>query len=165
MVWPKLGDGPTGQSCRRSLGLAEPPCVYTPSEGVPGMLKISGRCECGAVSFEATGVRETVTVCHCSQCRRTSGHLWASTHAPFDSVTFLEDRGLRWFASSETAKRGFCQHCGSSLFYRMNDETGIGIAAGCIDDTSDLRLGKHIFVSSKADYYPEPDDAPLFRED
>nr|WP_272214715.1 hypothetical protein [Marinicella sp. W31]MDC2880044.1 hypothetical protein [Marinicella sp. W31] len=49
---------------------------------------IKGRCECGAVAFEVDEVRDTVTVCHCSQCRRTSGHLWASTHAPFDKLFF-----------------------------------------------------------------------------
>lgn len=120
---------------------------------------ISGRCECGSVAFQVPKVRETVTVCHCSQCRRTSGHLWASTHAPFDSVTFIKDEGLEWYASSATAKRGFCKNCGSSLFYRMNDEAGIGIAAGCLDDTSGLRIGKHIFVTDKGDYYADPDDS------
>ncbi|TCT36164.1 GFA family protein [Martelella mediterranea] len=124
---------------------------------------IKGRCECGAVAFEVDAVRDTVTVCHCSQCRRTSGHLWASTHAPFDKLTFLNDEGLRWYASSDTAKRGFCAQCGSSLFYRMNDETGIGIAAGCLDDTSALRIGKHIFVADKGDYYSLPDDAEILK--
>jgi hypothetical protein len=107
-------------------------------------------------------VRDTVTVCHCSQCRRTSGHLWASTHAPFDALTFIEDEGLQWYASSEDATRGFCNRCGSSLFYRMNGEDGVGIAAGCLEDTSNLRIGKHIFVAYKGDYYPEPDDAKIF---
>ena len=121
---------------------------------------IKGRCECGAVAFEVENVRDTVTVCHCSQCRRTSGHLWASTHAPFDQLTFLNDEGLRWYASSDHAKRGFCTHCGSSLFYRMNDEEGIAIAAGCLDDDSGLTVGKHIFVADKGRYYEIGDGAP-----
>ncbi|WP_108879999.1 GFA family protein [Anderseniella sp. Alg231-50] len=125
---------------------------------------IKGRCECGSVRFEVNAVRQTVTVCHCSQCRRTSGHLWASTHAPFDSVKFTSDSGLQWYASSTTAKRGFCKTCGSSLFYRMNDEDGIGIAAGCLEDAGDMAMGKHIFVADKGDYYPVPDDAPVFRQ-
>jgi len=106
-----------------------------------------------------TGCRETVTVCHCSQCRRTSGHLWASTHAPFDRVEFSETRGLRWYASSPDAKRGFCAECGSSLFYRMNEEAGIGIAAGCLDRPTGMRIGKTIFLQDKGDYY-ETVDAP-----
>lgn len=118
---------------------------------------LNGRCECGKVSFNVVSPRATVTVCHCSQCRRTSGHLWASTHASFDNVKFNSDEGLVWYASSKIAKRGFCRHCGSSLFYRMNDEDGIGIAVGCLDSPTHLRLGKHIFVDSKGDYYAIPD--------
>jgi len=121
---------------------------------------ITGRCECGAVAFEVPSVRSEVTFCHCSQCRRTSGHQWAATNAPFETLTFTRDDGLTWYASSDVAKRGFCNRCGSSLFYRMNDEDGIGIAAGCIDDPNDLTPGKHIFVKDKANYYEIADDAP-----
>ena len=121
---------------------------------------VRGRCECGKVKFNVDTPRETITICHCSQCRRTSGHLWASTHAPYDRVEFLNDEGLEWFTSSDTAKRGFCKHCGSSLFYRMNDEDGIGIAAGCLESPTRMHLGKHIFVASKGDYYDISDEAP-----
>lgn len=121
---------------------------------------IKGRCDCGAVSFEVETVRDTVTICHCGQCRRTSGHLWASTHAAYDSVQFTNDQGLEWYRSSDFASRGFCRNCGSSLFYRMNDEAGVGIAAGCLDLPTGLTTGKHIFVKDKGDYYEIADNAP-----
>ena len=120
----------------------------------------TGRCECGDVAFEVTGLRETVTFCHCGQCRRTSGHHWAATRALINQLVFTQDKGLRWYASSDWAKRGFCGTCGSSLFYRMNDEDGIGIAAGCIDTPNDLTPGKHIFCADKGAYYEIADDAP-----
>ncbi|GGB32632.1 aldehyde-activating protein [Roseibium aquae] len=119
-----------------------------------------GGCECGQVRFEVRDVRETVTVCHCSQCRRTSGHLWASTKAPFEKLRFTADTGLSWYASSGFAKRGFCKFCGSSLFYRLNDEEGIAIAAGCLDTPTNLEVSKHIFVKDKADYYDITDGLP-----
>lgn len=125
---------------------------------------IKGGCECGAVRFEVPTVRDTVTVCHCSQCRRTSGHLWASTKALFEDVAFTATEGLVWYASSTFAKRGFCKHCGSSLFYRMNDEEGLGIAAGCLDDDKGLKIGKHIFVAHKGRYYEIGDGAPQIDE-
>ncbi len=121
---------------------------------------VKGRCDCGAVSFEVEAVRETVTICHCSQCRRTSGHLWAATHAAYDKVNFTSDQGLEWYHSSDFAKRGFCKNCGSSLFYRMNDEEGIGIAAGCLDLPTALKTGRHIFVKDKGDYYEIAGNAP-----
>lgn len=121
---------------------------------------IKGRCECGSVEFEVPTVRETVTVCHCSQCRRISGHLWAATHAPFDDLIFIKQDGLTWYKSSDWAKRGFCNTCGTSLFYRMNDEDGIGIAAGCLENADHLTIGKHIFVKDKGAYYTIPAEEP-----
>ena len=121
---------------------------------------ITSRCECGAVAFAVDEVRPTVTFCHCSQCRRTSGHVWASTHAPFSAVTFTADAGLTWYASSDFAERGFCNRCGSSLFYRLTGKDDLGIAAGCIDMPTGLTPGKHIFVADKGDYYTIADDAP-----
>lgn len=121
---------------------------------------LRGQCECGGVAFSVTGARPTVTMCHCGQCRRFSGHHWAATNAPFDQVTFTSDATLTWYASSDWAKRGFCSTCGSSLFYRMNDEPGIGIAAGCLDLPTGMTPGKHIFVADKGDYYTIADDAP-----
>jgi hypothetical protein len=119
---------------------------------------LKGRCDCGEVCFDVKDARDTVTVCHCSQCRRTSGHLWAATRANFDDVIFSKDAGLEWYRSSSLAKRGFCKHCGSSLFYRMNDEEGVGIAAGCLDTPTKLQIDKHIFVEDKGDYYEIKDD-------
>ncbi|AJE47640.1 GFA family protein [Celeribacter indicus] len=123
---------------------------------------VRGRCDCGGVRFELPAVRDTVILCHCSQCRRISGHVWASTEAPFDSLTFIAGDSLRWYASSDRATRGFCATCGSSLFYRRNGAAGLAIAAGCLEDTTGMRIGKHIFVADKGDYYPRPEDAPAF---
>lgn len=114
---------------------------------------LNGSCECGKVRFDVAAVRRSVTICHCSQCRRLSGHLWAATHAPFDSLRFTSDEGLSWYISSDFAKRGFCRFCGSSLFYRMQGEDAVGIAVGCLNDTSGLTVGRHVFVKDKGDYY------------
>lgn len=121
---------------------------------------VAGSCECGEVTFGVDKVRPEVTFCHCSQCRRVSGHHWAATHAPFSAVTFTNDTGLRWYDSSDWAQRGFCGTCGSTLFYRMKNEDDLGIAAGCIDTPGVLKPGKHIFVADKGDYYDIAGDAP-----
>ena len=38
------------------------------------LLDMSGGCYCGGVRFRAKGVKPQVTECHCSQCRKQSGH-------------------------------------------------------------------------------------------
>ena len=125
-----------------------------------GAVVVKGRCECGAVAFEVAAARDTITFCHCSQCRRTSGHYWASTRAATSVVTFIKDDSLAWYSSSESARRGFCRLCGSSLFYQPDGADHLGIAAGCLDLPTGMGPGKHIFTASAGDYYKIPDDAP-----
>ena len=121
---------------------------------------VKGRCECGQVSFEVTGARDTVTFCHCSQCRRTSGHYWAATRAQTADLVFRADAGLTWYQSSDRARRGFCKFCGSSLFYQPVGAEHIGIAAGCLDQPTGMTPGQHIFTADAGDYYTIPADAP-----
>ena len=124
------------------------------------MTTLTGQCECGSVAFTVKNPRTEVTFCHCGQCRRTSGHFWSATNAKFEYVVFTKDSSLKWYASSDWAKRGFCSECGSSLFYRMNEEEGIGIAVGAFDDTTGFTPGMHIFVKDKGNYYEIADGIP-----
>lgn len=112
-----------------------------------------GRCECGQVAYTLEGPLTPVTYCHCSQCRRLSGHHWAATSVPSDKLHFTNDAGLKWFASSDWARRGFCGDCGAMLFYEMKDEGRTSVAAGSLDAPTGLVPGKHIFVADKGDYY------------
>jgi hypothetical protein len=36
-----------------------------------------GSCACGAIKFEVTGALEGCDACHCTQCRKQSGHFCA----------------------------------------------------------------------------------------
>ena len=120
----------------------------------------SGACLCKSVSYEFEADVSGVTACHCSQCRRTSGHYWAAFHVPLDAFHFVRSEGLAWYASSDHAKRGFCTRCGSSLFYQLEGEASINVAPGTLDAPTGLCLSRHIFVGSKGDYYEIMDDLP-----
>ncbi|MEL7114687.1 MAG: GFA family protein [Pseudomonadota bacterium] len=114
------------------------------------------------MAFTVAKMRETVTYCHCGQCRKMSGHVLALTRADLADITFTSDATLTWYASSEGARRGFCGQCGATLFFQPQGAEHYGIAAGCFDAPTGLRTGKHIFINDKGDYYPTPGDAPLF---
>lgn len=73
-----------------------------------------GSCLCGAITYTAHGQAGAPAACHCSQCRKVSGHVWASSYVDDDKLEITGD--VRWFQSSDTAKRGFCATCGSALF-------------------------------------------------
>lgn len=119
-----------------------------------------GSCLCGAVSFEVTGTLHPPDACHCSQCRKQSGHYWASTDVPRAAVTIHGADNLTWFRSSETVQRGFCSTCGSFLFWDPVHKDKIAIAMGAFDPPTDTRLRIHIHVADKGDYYDITDGLP-----
>ena len=119
-----------------------------------------GGCLCGAVRYEVRGRLRDIVACHCTQCRKSTGHYYAATAARRENFTLTEQRGLRWYRSSAAARRGFCGECGSVLFWDNREYPHISITAGSLYEPTDLVLVKHIFVAEKGDYYTIADGLP-----
>jgi len=120
----------------------------------------SGGCLCGAVRYEVRGPLRPIVMCHCRQCRRTTGHLMAATAARRADFRLLTADGLKWYDSSAHARRGFCGNCGATLFWEALGRDYLSIAAGTLDDASGLAIACHIFVADKGAYYEITDPAP-----
>ena len=67
---------------------------------------------------------------------------------------------LTWYASSEKVRRGFCARCGASLLWDALAKPTIAVAMGALDGPTESRLGLHIFVAEKGDYYELADGVP-----
>ena len=120
----------------------------------------TGSCLCGAVRFAVGGALTPPDACHCSQCRRQSGHYWASTDLPRERLTVTGEEHVTWYRSSERVRRGFCSACGSVLFWDAVGWHKIAIAMGAFDKPTGTHLEKHIFVADKGDYYDIADGLP-----
>jgi hypothetical protein len=107
----------------------------------------AGGCMCGAVRYEVHGPLRPIVMCHCSQCRRVTGHFMAATAARRSDFKLLSADELQWYKSSHEARRGFCGRCGSTLFWDGNGLDYLSIAAGTLDDASGLAVACHIFVA------------------
>jgi hypothetical protein len=127
------------------------------SESLPAR---GGGCLCGAVRYEVRGKLRPVVMCHCTQCRRMTGHVMAATAARRADFRLVADGELSWYRSSATARRGFCARCGSTLFWEGVGRDYVSIAAGTLDDASGLTIACHIFVAEKGAYYEIADAAP-----
>ena len=119
-----------------------------------------GSCLCGAVRFEVHSPLRMPDACHCTACRKQSGHYWVSGNVPREAFVLSADQGLRWYQSSDEVRRGFCSICGSSLFWDPIRHPFIAVAMGALDDPSGTQLAKHIFVADKGDYYELTDGLP-----
>lgn len=119
-----------------------------------------GGCLCGAVRYRHEGSLRDVVACHCRQCRRTSGHFVAATQGMANALSLIEDAGLQWYESSPGVSRGFCNRCGSSLFWKRAGSGRISIMAGTLDSPTGLRLIRQIHVADRGDYYRIDPDLP-----
>jgi hypothetical protein len=119
-----------------------------------------GSCLCGRVSFVVTGELGAPDACHCVQCRKQSGHYFASANVPRTQLAITGQENLSWYQSSTKVRRGFCATCGSTLFWDPMARDGIGVAMGAFDTPTSTQLEMHIFVAEKGDYYTIADGLP-----
>jgi hypothetical protein len=84
----------------------------------------------------------------------------AATAARRSEFTLVAGSGLRWYASSPAARRGFCAVCGATLFWDRPERDSISIAAGTLDTPSGARIVQHIHTADKGDYYTLADGLP-----
>ena len=119
-----------------------------------------GACLCGAVTYRVAGPLAPVVGCHCRMCRQQTGHFLASTSVERANLALSGSENLRWYASSETARRGFCGQCGSVLFWESDASSRIAIAMGGFDQPTGVEWDKHIFVADKGYYYEIDDGVP-----
>lgn len=125
----------------------------------------SGSCLCRRVRYRVRGPLRPVVYCHCSQCRKTSGHFVAATAASSDRLDIDDDGGLCWYRSSDIAERGFCRHCGSSLFWKPEHGAYVAIMAGTLETPTHLRASEHIHTADASDYYVLTDGLPQCRHE
>ena len=119
-------------------------------------------CLCEGVKIKIKGKLRHVINCHCSQCLKTHGNYAAYTACLEDNIIFINKKTLKWYKSSNIAKRGFCSKCGASIFYKLLKSKKISIAAGMFRNPTKLKTHSNIFTKDKLDYYKLVSRIPKF---
>ena len=119
-----------------------------------------GSCECGSIQFTAQGPLRSVNTCHCTQCRKSSGHFGAFIRIETEKLDVTPSDDLTWFSSTDRAKKAFCKQCGSSLFWVLEGRDNWSVMAGAFDDDIPVTLEAHLFTSEKPTYYTLKDGLP-----
>jgi hypothetical protein len=129
------------------------------------MKKLTGKCLCGAISYEITGELGAIYNCHCSKCRRWHGAAFR-TRASVKSSSFKWLSGeehLSKYDSSDNITKTFCRICGSALISLIKDNPEfIGLPLGGLEEDPGTRTIANIFVSSKAPWYEITDGIPQY---
>ena len=125
---------------------------------------LTASCLCKGVKIKTNGRHRNVSNCHCIQCRKTHGIYGAYSKVKDKDIKYLNKKTLTWFKSSKNAKRGFCNKCGASIFFKFKNTDNISIAAGMFDKPTKLKTMRNIFIGSKSDFYKITDGLTKFNK-
>lgn len=105
-----------------------------------------GRCLCGKVKVKAEQVVLRAGVCHCLYCQKWSGGplftVDCGTEVKLEGSCFVST-----FNSSDWAERGFCNNCGTHLFYRLKQNSQYFMPVGLFEQLKDLVFDHHILLN------------------
>ncbi len=123
-----------------------------------------GGCHCGAVRYEVNGEPQHVALCHCNDCRKSSGApmvAWAAFTE--DQFKLVEGEPVT-FNSSGSAMRSFCPKCGSGLYYRNAEFLPgiVDIQSATLDDPEALPPGAHIQTAERLGWMETAHSLPAF---
>lgn len=113
---------------------------------------LKGSCLCGRVKATITKTNPHIGACHCHMCRKWGGSAFLGIDCQ-DNVSFEGEDNVQVYNSSQWAERGFCQQCGTHLFYRLKDNNHYHIPAGIFDDVENFIFDTEVFIEEKPNYY------------
>ncbi|MCZ4354483.1 GFA family protein [Roseovarius aestuarii] len=123
-------------------------------------MSIKSHCLCGAAQITVEGANDAgVSACHCYNCQRWSGALFASFEAAARNVTYTGP--ITRYRSSQIAERAFCATCGSNLWIRdVADGSPYDLMAGLFPDAATFPLTSEIYIDQAPAYVPLKGDHP-----
>lgn len=129
-------------------------------------LPFTGRCQCGALSFESAAAPLFTVNCFCRDCQRTSGAPYVSTlRVPEATLAISGEvrRSSRIGDSGDEVENGFCAVCGSRMFsFAKSMPDSVGLFATSLDDPSWYRPQFSIYASRAPHWHVLDTSAPAF---
>jgi hypothetical protein len=132
------------------------------------MSDFTGRCLCGAVSFSITPPTLFFAHCHCGFCREAHGAAFVSWVGAAEERFRLRpgSHEPRWYQSSAQSRRGFCENCGTTLFFASSVCPGeIHVTRTAIESAIDREPQCHVFYDQHAAWITLGDKLPRHTAD
>ena len=129
--------------------------------------KISGRCLCGAVSYEGQVEPIFAAKCYCTECRKTSG-TGHSAHLAVPKAAIRVNGPVTAYTSPADSgnlkTRAFCPTCGSSI-YSVNEAMmpgAIFLRGSTLDDPELFLPQASVYASRAPSWDPVSTQIPAF---
>ncbi len=121
---------------------------------------ITGGCQCGAVRFSTTKLKDNAHICHCRMCQKAVGNFFAAlVSTPKESLTWTRGTPAH-FRSSADVDRGFCAACGTPLFFDNIHWDDIGLMIGALDDPKAIKPISQDSIESRMPWFSEIAQVP-----
>ena len=96
-------------------------------------------CACGQLRITVHGAPRGVGVCHCLECQRRTGSVFAAL-ASFEAPFEVAGHATEYVRAGDAGARfrfRFCPTCGSTVFHTEEGVEGsVGVAVGAFGDPS-----------------------------
>jgi hypothetical protein len=117
-------------------------------------MKVTGRCHCGQISFEAEVDPDRVTVCHCTDCQTLTGTAFRTNVASLPGSFVLKSGTPKTYIktaeSGHKRAHGFCPDCGTPLYSTaaVANPPSYGLRVGTLDRGAELPPVRQIWCRS-----------------
>jgi len=131
-----------------------------------------GGCACRAVRYQLTSKPMIVDACHCRDCQRITGGVFAVdlwTERQFvepsgdEPVAFSVPPGITGRPNDVFR----CRKCGTAVWHKYHALPGdtVLLCGGSLDEAGAVTPDVHIFTHSKVPWLQLPEDARVFEGD
>lgn len=130
-------------------------------------MKVTGRCYCGAVHYEADGEPLMRVQCHCRECQYIAGgSVNVVMGMPVDGFRYTHDEP-KAFSRSDLERpvtREFCGACGTHLVTKAPGlPSAVMLKVGTLDDPSVFGTPQMAIYHSEAQsYHAVPEGCAVF---
>jgi hypothetical protein len=120
-------------------------------------------CSCGQLTLTAAGDPVRVSVCHCYACQRRTGSAFGfQARFPRERVS-VSGRASEYVRTADSGTRAylyFCPICGTTVYYRLEDQPElIAVAVGAFADASFAAPRFSVYESRKHAWVSAPEAA------
>ena len=95
-------------------------------------------CSCGQLRLSCAGDPVRVSICHCLECQKRTGSVFAAQARFAKECVTIEGRATQWRRSGDSGQSAtmqFCPICGSTVFWEADGIPGfVTVAVGAFAD-------------------------------
>jgi len=133
-------------------------------------VKITGKCHCGKITYEAEINPDNVIICHCTDCQTLSGSAYrAIALSNEDAFSFVSGEPSIYIKTGDSGNKReqtFCPNCGSPIYSAPAGDgpKRYGIRLGTVTQRDSIIPKKQIWFRSSQHWTQKLEALPVIKK-